>query len=323
MTRTRLMAVMVLGLTTAIAVRVTGQAPAPNAPPQQPPSQAPPVQKGHGDTPPAAQPPEGDQEPEERPRFPAHQRPPVDPQVLERGRGLYTSTCSACHGADARGGQLGGVNLLRSELVFSDQDGELIFPVVKNGRPGTIMVPLPLSEPDVKNIAAFLHSLQAAGSNQGGPPPGPPVVLNILVGDPKAGEKFFAARCSACHSPSGDLQGIATRIPDGKELQNQWVSGGRGGRRRGPAPAAEPSNRGVITATVTLASGEKVEGRLMRLDDFLVTLEQEDGTTRSFSRRGAVPAVDVHDPLTAHRALLAELTDTTMHDVTAYLATLK
>jgi cytochrome c oxidase cbb3-type subunit 3 len=312
----------VLGLTMAVGVRVTGQAPAPNAPPQQPPSQAPPVQKGHGDTPPAAQPADDEQEPEERPRFPAHQRPPVDPQVLERGRGLYTSTCSACHGADARGGQLGGVNLLRSELVFNDQDGELIFPVVKNGRPGTIMVPLPLTEPDVKSIAAFLHSLQAAGSNQGGPPPGPPVELNILVGDPKAGGKFFVARCSTCHSPSGDLQGIATRIPDAKALQNQWVSGGRGGRRRGPA-AAEPSTRGIITATVTLPSGEKIEGRLVRLDDFLVTLEQEDGTARSFSRQGTVPAVEVHDPLTAHRTLLAELTDTNMHDVTAYLATLK
>ena len=75
-------------------------------------------------------------------RFPAHQRPPVDPAVLERGRGVYVGSCGACHGVDARGGQLGGPNLLRSQLVLNDQDGELIAPVVKNGRPGTLMVPL-------------------------------------------------------------------------------------------------------------------------------------------------------------------------------------
>ena len=128
---------------------------------------------------------------------------------------------------------------LRSQLVLNDQDGELIAPVIKNGRPGTLMVPLAVADADIKAIAGYLHGLQAQGSNQGGPPPGPPVELNILLGDAKAGEKYFAAKCSTCHSAAADLQGLATRVPDPKTLQNLWVSGGRAaGAAQGRRPAA-------------------------------------------------------------------------------------
>lgn len=310
---TGVIAAAVLGLTMAAGAK-------------QPPGTTQPPTEGHGGPPaPGAQPPApppGGGFPQGPPRFPAHQRPPVDPAVLERGRGVYVGSCGACHGVDARGGQLGGPNLLRSQLVLSDQDGELMAPVIKNGRPGTLMVPLPIADADIKAIAAYLHHLQAQGSNQGGPPPGPPVELNILLGDARAGEKFFAARCSTCHSAAADLQGLATRVPDPKTLQNLWVSGGRvaGPRRSGARP---PSASSIPTATVTFPSGEKVEGRLLRLDDFLVTVALADGTARTIRRDGDVPTVEVKDPLDGHRELLTILTDANMHDVTAYLATLK
>jgi cytochrome c oxidase cbb3-type subunit 3 len=221
---------------------------------------------------------------------------------------------------DARGGQLGGPNLLRSQLVLNDQDGELIAPVVKNGRPGTLMVPMPIPDADIKAIATYLHYLQSQGSNQGGPPPGPPVELDILVGNAQAGERFFAAQCSACHSASGDLNGLASRVTEPKALQNLWVSGGRAAGRGRGGPA---SNRSRVTASITLPSGETITGPVVRLDDFLVTVAQPDGTTRTIRRTGDVPAVTITDPLEGHRELLGLLTDTNMHDVTAYLATLK
>jgi cytochrome c oxidase cbb3-type subunit 3 len=74
---------------------------------------------------------------------------------------------------------------------------------------------------------------------------------------------------------------------------------------------------------VTTPAGEAVAGRLGRIDDFFVSVVLEDGSVRSFTRIGAVPKVELHDPLEAHRALLAVLTDKDMHDVTAYLATVK
>jgi cytochrome c oxidase cbb3-type subunit 3 len=214
--------------------------------------------------------------------------------------------------------------------VLSDQAGELILPVVHEGRPEKGMPPIPMPDEDVKAVAEYIHSMAALSPRQGMPPPSDtPVILDILVGDAAAGHTYFEAKCSTCHSPAGDLQGIATRIPDAKALQNLWVSGGSaGGRGRGGAGqsaggrGAVPNARTVMV-TVTLPSGEKVEGRLVRLDDFLVTLAQPDGIIRSFRRNGALPKVEVRDPLEPHRALLSVYTDKDMHDVTAYLATLK
>lgn len=248
--------------------------------------------------------------------FPAQQRPPGDPAAIERGRTIYSTMCSACHGVDARGGQLGGPNLLRSQLVLRDQTGELIVPVLQAGRPERGMPPQPLNDNDAKAVAAFLHSRLAAASKQGGPPPGEIPPLNIVVGDPAAGQKYFAAKCSTCHSATGDLQGIATKIDDPKILQNMWVSGGRGGRGRGSA-------RAVMTATVTMASGEKVQGTLLRYDDFSVTLMDTDGSMRTIRRDGDHPKLEIADPLQGHKTLLTVYTDKDMHDVTAYLVTLK
>lgn len=254
--------------------------------------------------------------------FPAMQRPAADPAVVARGKGLFGVNCIACHGADARGGQLNGPNLLRSPLVLMDKDGELIAPVIQNGRPERGMPPMPLPPDDIKAIAEFIHSLTGASRGQGAPPPSDAPPPDIVVGNATAGRAYFAAKCSGCHSADGDMKGIATRIGDPKMLQNSWVSGGTaGGRRR--APAADGGAGAAMTATITLPSGEKVQGRLARIDDFLVTLASEDGTLRSFRRDGDVPRVDITDPLDGHKQLLSLLTDKDMRNVTAYLVTLK
>jgi cytochrome c oxidase cbb3-type subunit 3 len=255
--------------------------------------------------------------------FLQQQRPPGDPAVIERGRTLYSVTCSACHGADARGGQLGGPNLLRSQLVLADQDGEAIVPVIQNGRPDKGMPPMPINAGDARAVAIFLHSLLAAAGRQGSPPPVDTPPPDVLVGNAAAGQVFFAAKCTTCHSATGDLQGIAARIPEAKTLQNLWVSGGIAAGRGGRGGRGRGSSGSVVTATVTLPSGEKSEGQLRRLDDFIVVLLQADGTERSFRREGDRPKVEIRDPLQGHRDLLAVYTEKDMHDVTAYLVTLK
>lgn len=260
--------------------------------------------------------------------FPKTQRPPADPALVERGNTLYGINCRICHGADLRGGDMGGINLLRSPLVLSDQDGELILPVVHNGRnnPGMPpMPPLPLADADVTAIAAYIHSVMAKSPGQGGPPPGPPVELNIVVGNAAAGQRYFAASCASCHSATGDLQAVAARYPDPMQLQDTWVGGraaaGRGGRGGADAGAARvPKPTSVV---VTMPGGEKIEGRLDRIDDFIVVLTQADGLQRSFRRSGPLPQIQINDPLAGHRKLLAQYTDKDIHDVTAYLVTLK
>jgi cytochrome c oxidase cbb3-type subunit 3 len=245
--------------------------------------------------------------------FPAQRRPPADSAVVERGRTLFATACSACHGVDARGGQLGGANLLRSVLVLNDEGGNLIGPVVRQGRPGTPMVPIQMADADITAIAAFLHALQGASRGQGMPPPGSEAPVNVVVGDARAGEAYFKANCSSCHSPTGDLAGFATRLTDPRQLQAAWVAGGRG---RGSA-------RRTVTATVAQPQGPAVAGRLVRIDDFVVTIALDDGTVRSFARAGDRPKVVVNDPLETHRSLLGKYTNKDMRDVTAYLVTLK
>lgn len=255
--------------------------------------------------------------------FPAQQRDTADPALVARGRSTYDTECRFCHGADLRGGERGGSNLLRSALVLNDREGESIQPALQGSHKDRLSA-AGVSADDLKALAAYIHSVLALAPGQGAPPPGPPVELKVLVGDAAAGQRFFAAKCAACHSPTGDLKGIGDRDLGPAQLQNLWIAGGRGGR--GAAPAAQPApmtTRRETTVVVTMPSGQKYEGRLERIDDFMVTLTQADGTPRSFRRNGDVPKVDVRDPLEAHRNLLPVYTDKDIHDVTAYLAGVK
>ncbi len=247
--------------------------------------------------------------------YPALQRPPGDPEVVARGQALYGINCRACHGMDLRGGDLGGPNLLRSQLVLRDEAGELMGPVISDGQSGaggSYMPPQPLSDEDLEAVVTYVHDVLGTASRQGGPPLGEELELDILVGDATAGRTYFVERCAACHSPTGDLEGIATRIARLQELQNTWVRGGGRNTERPP-----------VTVTVTLASGERVAGRLERLNDFLVVLTDGDGRHRSFSRRGDTPRVEFDDPMAAHREMLPAYRDADIHNVTAYLVTLK
>ncbi len=256
--------------------------------------------------------------------FPGKQRPPGDPIVIARGQALFGINCKACHGADLRGGDLGGPNLLRSQIVLGDQAGEAIIPVVQNGRPaaqgGAPMPAIPLSRSDIQAIAEYIHSVVSRKQNQGGPPPERDKPLQILVGDPERGQQYFAAHCQSCHSAKGDLKGIATRVSNPATLQDSWVAG-----RRAGAPAAGAAATAPVQVRVTLATGATVQGTLKHVDDFTVSLTTAQGQYLSFTRQGtqALRAVEVQDPLQQHRQLLGQYTDQNMHDVTAYLATLK
>lgn len=253
--------------------------------------------------------------------IPGQQRPAGDPAQIERGSKIYSVSCRSCHGADLRGGDMGGPNLLRSQLALSDRNGELIVPVLRGSLQNSGMPAIPMSDDDTKATVAYLHSVLATIGSQGTPPGVGKAPDSVVIGDAAHGQAYFQAKCSSCHSASGDLKGVATKYADAKVLQNAWVAGGgRAGRGAARAGAAAPR---PVTATVTQASGQKLEGRVIRIDDFLLTLELVGGAVRTIRRDGDTPKVEVHDPLKGHRDLLAAYTDKDMHDVTAYLVTLK
>jgi mono/diheme cytochrome c family protein len=240
------------------------------------------------------------------------QRTVDDQAAVDRGRSAFSANCAFCHGADIRGGD-GGPSLLRSSLVLDDKNGELIGPVIRTGRPDRGMPAFNMTSEQIADIAAFMHSFRVAGYDSSRDRP-----TSILVGNAAAGEKYFASACASCHSATGDLRGIATRIADPRLLQQSWLMPGSVAGRGAPPPARPRPP----TVTVTLESGEKIEGQLDRVDDFTVALKMADGGRRSF-RFGRGVQVSIADPLQPHRDLLRTYTDADIHNVSAYLSTLK
>ncbi len=243
-----------------------------------------------------------------------------DPAAVERGGKVFATYCAGCHGVAANGGP-GAPDLVRSLLVLDDEKGILIAPVIREGRPDKGMPKLNLTEPQIADVVAWLHVRTYAAGHRGTYTYG-----NVVTGNAKQGEIYFngAGKCNTCHSPAGDLAGIARKY-DPFSLQQRWLQP-RSGRRGSGGPGGSGSPRSTVgapTVTVTLPDGQSFSGLLDRIDDFTVSLHDASGKFHSFARNGATPKVEVHDPLRAHTQMLGEYTDADIHNVTAYLVTLK
>jgi cytochrome c oxidase cbb3-type subunit III len=227
--------------------------------------------------------------------------------VVEAGRGLFRQNCSFCHGRDATGGE-SGPDLTRSRLVKQDVDGDKIAPVVKNGRPDRGMPPFDLPADQISGLVAFIHtqasSAAATGRGRGGRKGVD--VSDLQTGNAEAGKKYFngAGGCASCHSPTGDLAGIASRY-EGLELEEQMLY-----------PKHAKSK-----VTVTLASGQTIAGTLAYQDEFIVGLVDSSGVYRSWRTRDVHFTVD--DPAHAHVELFSKYTDADIHNLMAYLQTLR
>jgi mono/diheme cytochrome c family protein len=253
----------------------------------------------------------------------------MDQASIDRGGKLFADRCASCHGANARGGSKTrtDVDLIRSALVLDDlgTGGREIAGFLKFGRPEKNMPKFDMPEQEAFDIALWLHRQIAAAAERG-----TYVRLNVFSGDPKAGEAYFngsVGKCNTCHSPTGDLKGIDTKAnDDASTLQGLIVSGtggARGGRGgRGGAAGATPSPT-AITATVTMKSGEVVKGYPSSIDDWQVTIRLPDGQLRSFIRDGDWPKYATQNPLQAHVDLQFKYKDDDIHNLAAYLRTLK
>ncbi|MBV9264746.1 MAG: cytochrome c [Acidobacteriaceae bacterium] len=241
--------------------------------------------------------------------------PDYNADVVQRGQKIFQSNCSFCHGANAKGGE-SGPDLLRSVTVLHDKNGDLIGPVVHNGRPEKGMPKFPLTDAQIRDIATFLHQKVKDAALRG-----TYQILNIVTGDAKQGEAYFngAGHCSGCHSVSGDLAHIGSRL-EPVEVQQHIVMPREG---RWWIPHAKPSKGQEIRASVTLPSGETVEGVLDHIDDFNVSLTDGNGEYRSFPRDGDSPKIILKDPLQAHTEMLTKYKDSDIHNLTAYLVSLK
>jgi cytochrome c oxidase cbb3-type subunit III len=237
-------------------------------------------------------------------------RPPEDPAVVARGKVAYEKYCQQCHSADMRGTET-NPNLLRSQDALIDKQGEQLVPIMRGESTEFPGHKTEISQEDATAVAAYIRTFLAQIGSQGRAPGDASRQPNIVVGNAEKGKQYFDKSCASCHSPTGDLSGFANRAGSPKQMQAAWLRGTYVGAQVKPA-----------TVTVTEAKKPPVSGILIHADDFLVTLQKEDGGLLTIRRSGDTQ-VDIHDPLDAHRLLLPKYTDEDIHDVTAYLVTLR
>lgn len=231
---------------------------------------------------------------------------PMEQENVKRGNDKYQQSCAICHGTDARGGS--GSSLIDSSLVRHDVDGNLIGPVVLEGRPDKGMPAYPTLTPgQISDITAFLHArIEVTNSVESSGPVGGYQLKRLLTGNVEAGKRFFngKGKCATCHSPQGDLAGIAGKYSP-VELESRILY-----------PPVD-----LRTATISLPSNKTITGKLVHLDAFYVAIIDGAGWYRSWPLGNV--KVEVKDPLSVHLELLRTYKNKDIHDVFSYLETLK
>ena len=229
----------------------------------------------------------------------------LDTAAAERGRVQFQSNCGFCHGNDARGSR--APDLIRSAILNHDENGNLITPVIRNGRPDQGMPAFTaLTDSQVSDIVAFLHHT-ASEALHSARVPGDYPLSKLLTGNAAAGKAYFngAGGCANCHSVTGDLAKAADKYSP-IDLQQHMVY---------------PAKEVVRTATVKLRNGQTYEGTLVHSDEFYVAIKDKDGWYHSWPKSEAT--VEIHDPLAMHRELMKKYTDADIHNLFAYLESLK
>lgn len=232
-------------------------------------------------------------------------------EQIREGEVRFGSQCGFCHGKDAAGGET-GPDLTRADIVTQDSQGDKLGPVIRAGRPNAGMPAFPSITPGELNaIVAFLHTQLDKFAELGG---GRRSVeaSDLATGDAAAGRAYFegAGKCASCHSPTGDLAGIGKKYQGLNLLRRILYPTGQG-------PAAGPSGK----ATFTLASGQTIVAPVVAEDDFSVTVLDPLGARQTYQRSAV--KVKVEEPLAAHFEQLGKYTDAGMHNVYAYLESLK
>jgi cytochrome c oxidase cbb3-type subunit 3 len=225
-------------------------------------------------------------------------------ELAAAGGSVFQQNCAFCHGRDAGGGET-GPDLTRSKLVTADVGGDKIGDVVLHGRPDKGMPAFNFTPEQITQVAAFIHAQQTKAMSQSGKRKGVDVA-DLQTGNVEAGKAYFngAGGCATCHSPTGDLAGVASRY-EGLQLEERMLY------------PKDVKNK----VTVTLPSGETVAGTLEYLDEFTVGLREAAGTYRSWPVSTVKVKVDA--PVEAHVALFPKYTDADIHNLMAYIQTLR
>jgi cytochrome c oxidase cbb3-type subunit III len=248
---------------------------------------------------------------------------PPDATMAQRGDAFFQATCAACHGVQGKGGPGGSPDITLSAVAMAADGGRELREFLQAGRPDRGMPPFTLSEAEAIDLSAKLRSLGFAATPAAGGAAA--AAESVVVGDATAGKAYFngpIGQCNTCHavvvgqaSPAANLSGIATKYPNPRILQNTMILN----RSFFWTPAYSKD----ITATVTWRDGRTVSGYLSSVSDFKVIIRDDADKEQIFPRRDGEPAVALKDRMQHHLDLLPKYRDSDIHDLTAYLVTLK
>ncbi len=226
-----------------------------------------------------------------------------DKAAVARAVPVYQQNCSFCHGPQARGAT--APSLVTSDVVLADDHGEHLAPFLKTGRPEKGMPAFSqLTDQQRTDLAEFLHQQVEDIANRGAYE-----LPDIVVGDSTKGKAYVTGHCMGCHTPA-TFAHIASKFRSPDQLQRNWIW-----------PQRPADNSLAMTATVK-TKGSTISGRVTQISDFRITLISADGKTHVIDRAPDVN-VQMQDPLKPHQAIVASLRNGDMHNVTAYMETLK
>ncbi len=231
--------------------------------------------------------------------------PAPDAAAAKKGEPLFKQNCATCHGENARGSQ--GPSLVRSVVVLHDEDDHEIGAVMKAGRPEGGMPAFPqLSTEDIHNIDQYIKLQVELAANRGTYGATYGDLRNKVTGDANAGQAFFSAHCTQCHSATGDMAHIGSKFRQSAQLQQRFLW---------------PATPGPGQGTVTTSTGQKIVGTFVKNDDFIVAVRDSAGEFHEWPRSQV--KVEVEDKMAGHRAILPLYSNADIHNMTAYLVTLK
>jgi cytochrome c oxidase cbb3-type subunit 3 len=233
--------------------------------------------------------------------------PEPDREAAARGAPLFDQACAFCHGPQARGAT--GSSLITSDVVLGDDHGEHLVPFLKMGLPDKGMPAFStMSDDELKDIAEFVHLKIEEVANRG-----TYHVLNILVGNAGKGKTYVADHCMSCHTAE-TFAHISSKFRSPDQLQRGWIWPTR--------PASSGDHSLAITASVKTPIRGTIAGRVTQLSDFRITLVDSAGQMQVIERMPGVE-VQLKNPLAMHQEMIMTLTNDDMHNVTAYLESMK
>jgi cytochrome c oxidase cbb3-type subunit III len=189
------------------------------------------------------------------------------------GARRYAQFCSACHGADGKGGDK-ATALATNPDVMSRSDTEL-FRIVHDGTPQGMPPFAQIGDANLAAVIHFIRSLQETGGSSG-------KMQRAASGDPAAGQSLFfgKAQCSGCHMMQGKGGFMAGNLTSYARNRNPNAI------LQAIIRPDSPLQRSSRVVSVTMKDGQSITGALRNEDNFSLVIQTEDGRYHFLSRSG-------------------------------------